>query len=401
MSHDENSAIFRGNGNCKAVLTINQVDELDVRSLVEEHKGAPGEQTIFVFPVRSQETWYRAKYEKGFIETEIVKEDEYRALVKASVYDDGGQKLAVAHGTSTAEGDGVNGFKLIETAESRAISRALDAAGFGCQLSAKTYDFGDATPSVPTQPGAANESDSDTMPAMPNEAPMPAKTPDQINTSKKVSANGTSQPEDISALTKGNAQASAEPEKKTTGRKKKTEQPTPDTSDEAQKPVEADVGNTPAAAAPETPSNTSAAVAPEAPSIDRPVEEIVEEAVKTMPDIQTDGFDPVIFGEGSIDCASPYVNKKGVVTGMSNGELQKSMNFLAGHKGMAQKVSFLTQNKQLEGKTFGQVYDMGELGRQAIKTCALAYSKKNVVMMAAALMFYFKTPKTNESGNHV
>lgn len=386
MAHDENSAIFRGNGRCNAVLAINQVDELDVRDLVEKHEGAPGEQTIFVFPVRSQVTWYRAKYAKGFIETEIVKEDEYRALVKASVYDDGGQKLAVAHGTSTAEGDGVNGFKLIETAESRAISRALDTSGFGCQLIAKTYDFGEDTRGTPAQTGTAEENPSEKMPAMPNEAPMPSKTPDQIKTSKKVSANGSSQPEDISALTEENSKPDPEPTKKD-GRKKKADQPAADAPTEEQKQVEAAPDVKPAVAETQTPDT------------ERSVEEIVEEAIKTMPDIQPDGFDPVIFGEGSIDSASPYVNTKGVITGMSNGELQKALNFLAGHKGMAQQVSFLTQNKQLEGKTFGQVFDMGELGRQAIKTCAIAYSKKNVVMMAAALMFYFKSNKSSDSGN--
>lgn len=431
MNEGTNAKIFRGECECSAVSAINAVEGLDISKLAEKHDGAPGEATIYVFPVRSQLTWFRAKNATGLIETEILFEDEYRAKVKATVYDTENKKLATGHGTANIQDDARFANKLVETAESRAISRALDNAGFGCQLSAKTYDA--VVDGAFNDPVSTGEEDNKGMPAMPGEALTPASMPDKINSSKMVDANATSQPDDISTLSDGDS-SDTEKQLKPPRRsrqptqKKSDEQTAQETLKGTPQGVESSAGEQepPAAAvASEDEAEKEAALPDEEKQIDdkhliadtleddasrkpeskkssdnlaafelagKTVEEMMFTAIQKMDDIQPDGFDPAYFGEGPVDPAAFYINRKSAATGIKNGDLQKAINFFTQNQELLLDVVFVTKNEAVNGKTIREIIAMGDFGERSIFTWSYAYTGDKLALQAATLVYYQNTP---------
>lgn len=133
-------SIFRGN--CQQAKLLNAIGE-GIESLCETEIGGEGENTKKTFPVRSQLTWFRLIHKYGSIRTNKIFADDEQAEFEAVVYDEQERFLQSAHGTATYADDGVRGFKLIETAESRSIARALSGAGFGCQLNLGYFEEGE------------------------------------------------------------------------------------------------------------------------------------------------------------------------------------------------------------------------------------------------------------------
>ena len=217
QNSNANSNLYRGKN--AALSTINNVD-IDITSLVQEIQPAfDGEPVKRILPVRSQLTWFRLKNQHGNIVTEIIKHDEFLATVSATIYDDEGNRVSNAHASADATSDGIHGFKLVETAESRAIARALDFAGYGCQLDLKTFDEGTPDESAPTgEPAPIGNNDVQ----FPNEAP-PTPQPGTLKGNQKVNANAASGVADISDLEESTPPV-AEP-KKGRGKKKEVSEP--------------------------------------------------------------------------------------------------------------------------------------------------------------------------------
>ena len=212
MSQNNNSAIALFRGKCEVLSQINDVG-IDISTLVQSVQPAfDGEPGKKILPVRSQLTWFRLKNQQGNIVTEIVKHDEFMAIVSATVYTNDNTRISNAHGSADANADGIHGFKLVESAESRAIARALDFAGFGCQLDLKTFDEGSSGDADGVEKPLGND---DVQ--FPNEAP-PVIQPGTPKGKQKVNANAKSGVIDISEL-EDTTSPSSEP-KKGKGKKK-------------------------------------------------------------------------------------------------------------------------------------------------------------------------------------
>ena len=138
-------------GSCIGLKAINEVS-IDIAALVKENRPiSPDEPVKRFLPVMAQISWFKLKYgEEGTISTEIVSSTDMQAVVRADIFING-KSISNAYGSANAmvESDGNNGeYWLIETAESRAVSRALRYAGFGCQLDLDYID--EDIPSSPT-----------------------------------------------------------------------------------------------------------------------------------------------------------------------------------------------------------------------------------------------------------
>jgi hypothetical protein len=411
MSESNRNNIFRGNSDCPAVSSINSVEGLDIAKLHEKHEGAPGETANYTFPVRAQLTWFRAKNVAGLVETEILFEDPFRAQVKATIYDDSGKKLSSGHGTANIQDDDRFANKLVETAESRAVSRALDIAGFGCQLSAKTYDETDSeSPENPSQPDGAVKDDG--MPAMPGEIPIPAKTPDRINGSKIVDANSSAQPYDISELQaedaagKGEMSKPDKPDKLSAA--DQSTSATEETSEVKDGEITLTTDNSKETDTEKTNDDAAAVILSENGTLEehnnaadgsqnsdpegKPVVEIMCEAIQHMDAIQPDQFDRDYFGDGPVDPEALYINRSGKPTRIRNEDLQKAIIFFSEHQNMIQDVVFAAKNPEVNGKTIREIVAMGEYGESALFTWAFAYRGDLLALQAATLVYYQNNP---------
>ena len=124
-------------GSCVGLKAINEVP-IDIAALVKENRPiSPDEPVKRFLPVMAQISWFKLRYgDEGTISTDIVSSTDMQAVVRANILVKG-QSISNAYGSANAlvESNGNNGeYWLIETAESRAVSRALRYAGFGCQL---------------------------------------------------------------------------------------------------------------------------------------------------------------------------------------------------------------------------------------------------------------------------
>jgi len=81
-------------------------------------------------PVAARLIWFREEHPEWGIQTEIIKEDETHAIMKATICN-GNQTIAQAHKKEDKIGFG----DFLEKAETGAIGRALAMCGFGTQFS--------------------------------------------------------------------------------------------------------------------------------------------------------------------------------------------------------------------------------------------------------------------------
>ena len=242
-------------GNCNALSKINEVP-IDLALLAQETKPAfDGEPTRKFFPVRAQLTWFRLKNgNSGTIQTEIVDRDEFTVVVKATVTADG-VIISNAFGSANAQNDDQDGMgKLIETAESRAISRALDFAGYGCQLDLNTFD------DIPSAQIAQNPEPTTTA----AETGITPSTPGTVTKSAKIDANAPSEIIDIHDLEAAQEEKDQTEKKKPQRRSRKTEPaaPAPEATPITE-PVEANTNEDESTAKQDEPDEKAAAPAPE------------------------------------------------------------------------------------------------------------------------------------------
>lgn len=196
-------------GSCIGLKAINEVS-IDIAALVKENRPiSPDEPVKRFLPVMAQISWFKLKYgEEGTISTEIVSSTDMQAVVRADIFING-KSISNAYGSANAmvESDGNNGeYWLIETAESRAVSRALRYAGFGCQLDLDYID--EDIPSSPTSSIQAPAGK-----AEPSSAESEAvATPGTVSgKDMKLDANATSCIIDIQDLEPVNEQKEEEP----------------------------------------------------------------------------------------------------------------------------------------------------------------------------------------------
>src|SRR4051794_22145371 len=77
--------------------------------------------------VKYRLVWFRSEHPKGSIRTKLVERVTGAALMRAAVYDGDGVLLATGYGSETSSDFG----DYLEKAETKAIGRALGAAGYG------------------------------------------------------------------------------------------------------------------------------------------------------------------------------------------------------------------------------------------------------------------------------
>ena len=196
-------------GSCIGLKSINEVP-IDIAALVKENRPvSPDEPVKRFLPVMAQISWFKLRHgEEGTISTDIVSSTDMQAVVRADILVNG-KPISNAYGSANAlvESNGNNGeYWLIETAESRAVSRALRYAGFGCQLDLDYID--EDAPSSSTssiQPSAEK--------AEPSSAESEAvATPGTVSgKDMKLDANATSCIIDIHDLEPVNEQKEDEP----------------------------------------------------------------------------------------------------------------------------------------------------------------------------------------------
>ena len=409
-------------GNCNALSKINEVP-IDLALLAQETKPAfDGEPTRKFFPVRAQLTWFRLKNgNSGTIQTEIVDRDEFTVVVKATVTADG-VIISNAFGAANAQNDDQDGMgKLIETAESRAISRALDFAGYGCQLDLNTFD------DIPSAQIAQNPEPTTTA----AETGITPPTPGTVTKSAKIDANAPSEIIDIHDLEAAQEEKDQTEKKKPQRRSRKTEPaaPAPEATPITE-PVEANTNEDESTAKQDEPDEKAAApapeleelpetedsvavpqeesqltldpeLAPETGSVEMTEENTLESDEQQTPEEKVWNYmmfalsrqtpdpelDPRFFNAQNQDPAAYFVNGT-KQTKMRNRDLQWALAYLEEYPDLIMGIKYPSSKGNLVGLTFGEIYETlsPENAQTATLTCKNLYKGNNAPAYAASLL---------------
>lgn len=409
-------------GNCNALSKINEVP-IDLALLAQETKPAfDGEPTRKFFPVRAQLTWFRLKNgNSGTIQTEIVDRDEFTVVVKATVTADG-VIISNAFGSANAQNDDQDGMgKLIETAESRAISRALDFAGYGCQLDLNTFD------DIPSAQIAQNPEPTTTA----AETGITPSTPGTVTKSAKIDANAPSEIIDIHDLEAAQEEKDQTEKKKPQRRSRKTEPaaPAPEATPITE-PVEANTNEDESTAKQDEPDEKAAAPAPELEelpetedsvavpqeesqltldpelvpetgSVEMTEENTLESDEQQTPEEKVWNYmmfalsrqtpdpelDPRFFNAQNQDPAAYFVNGT-KQTKMRNRDLQWALAYLEEYPDLIMGIKYPSSKGNLVGLTFGEIYETlsPENAQTATLTCKNLYKGNNAPAYAASLL---------------
>ena len=409
-------------GNCNALSKINEVP-IDLALLAQETKPAfDGEPTRKFFPVRAQLTWFRLKNgNSGTIQTEIVDRDEFTVVVKATVTADG-VIISNAFGSANAQNDDQDGMgKLIETAESRAISRALDFAGYGCQLDLNTFD------DTPSAQIAQNPEPTTTA----AETGITPPTPGTVTKSAKIDTNAPSEIIDIHDLEAAQEEKDQTEKKKPQRRSRKTEPaaPAPEATPITE-PVEANTNEDESTAKQDEPDEKAAApapeleelpetedsvavpqeesqltldpeLAPETGSVEMTEENTLESDEQQTPEEKVWNYmmfalsrqtpdpelDPRFFNAQNQDPAAYFVNGT-KQTKMRNRDLQWALAYLEEYPDLIMGIKYPSSKGNLVGLTFGEIYETlsPENAQTATLTCKNLYKGNNAPAYAASLL---------------
>lgn len=214
---------------------INKVEGFSPATLVVETENEAGDKSKYL-PVRERISWFRLAYPKGTISTELIKIAEAlgkQSIVKATVAD-GERTLGTGYGSAMCNIDNNFGTSHIECAETKAIGRALSAAGFGTQFS-DDYDLpeGEVVDSgVPVKnPEAKTEEKTKAARKSSKSAKAAESVPAPVSDSEKVAAEEPAE----SASSSVNTQKKVTAEEPTKAVKSVSENETGEQSDEEQR----------------------------------------------------------------------------------------------------------------------------------------------------------------------
>ncbi|MCL2578796.1 MAG: hypothetical protein FWE32_02070 [Oscillospiraceae bacterium] len=414
----ENASFFLGNGQCSAAAKVNFV--AGIEHLVQTAKGADGERNLQLFPVTSQLTWFWAVHPEGRICSQIVFEDEYRARAEATIYAANDRVLATACGSCMVHDIP---FKYVEAAETVAIRRALNFAGFGCQLVAKAFE--DVSDIANENPAPATPTDNG-MPPLPSEVPSLASEPDSFKANKLVStgnnANGEveekprrkrgaksgSVPEPTEIPSNQETGTSTEPETPPTtdNAEPETITTTSPTEDEQQGSEAGEPDVSPVTTDPNTrgeaggegeeaqlqDTTTSPENTESAPIADISVESQVAAAVASSEEIEPTAFELKCIG-GNFVPGELYLNKKGGETGVLQGDLVKALRFFGTNPELVTETVMEANQEHLVDKPLKELAAHGTLGWEVLRSMLTFSTSSNVAFIAAILFWYYNTTK--------
>lgn len=83
---------------------------------------------------------FRKLYPEGTIETEILKLDEKKCLMKATAKDKDGKILGIGHALEEKGSSFINNTSYVENAETSSVGRALGMLGIGIDAGFASYD---------------------------------------------------------------------------------------------------------------------------------------------------------------------------------------------------------------------------------------------------------------------
>lgn len=91
-------------------------------------------------PVNERIKAYRMVYPSGTILTEIVKDDDVKIIMRATIYGERGEILATGTAEEVRGSSNINRTSALENCETSAVGRALGLAGFGIDTSVASYE---------------------------------------------------------------------------------------------------------------------------------------------------------------------------------------------------------------------------------------------------------------------
>ena len=98
-------------------------------------------------PVAQRLVWFREEHKDWAIKTKIIKLAKKAVIMKATIVDERGNTIAMAH-----KREDINGFSdYIEKAETGAIGRALGMCGYGTQYEPEFDEGKDRIADAPIQ----------------------------------------------------------------------------------------------------------------------------------------------------------------------------------------------------------------------------------------------------------
>lgn len=91
-------------------------------------------------PVNERIKAFRMVYPNGVILTEIVKDDDIKIIMKATIYNEDDEILATGTAEEVRGSSNINRTSALENCETSAVGRALGLAGFGIDTSVASYE---------------------------------------------------------------------------------------------------------------------------------------------------------------------------------------------------------------------------------------------------------------------
>lgn len=91
-------------------------------------------------PVNERIKAFRMVYPNGVIITEIVKDDDVKIIMRATIYGEEDELLATGTAEEVRGSSNINRTSALENCETSAVGRALGLAGFGIDTSVASYE---------------------------------------------------------------------------------------------------------------------------------------------------------------------------------------------------------------------------------------------------------------------
>lgn len=132
------------NENKVALEELNKVDGFHPAEYLIEIQQEGSDQKQVYLPVQFRKLWFRLKYPNGKIAKKIIALDEKHVIIEARIYTDiekeGNAFISSAFAIRYFDPSTIYGQRYLESAETAAVGRALQDAGFGTQFAGDDLD---------------------------------------------------------------------------------------------------------------------------------------------------------------------------------------------------------------------------------------------------------------------